>query len=525
MHTDVLQNIYGHAKITLLSDNMVLNGKNLQLISLHLVAGAITGIMLTPFVHPDIIINSFATEPKLWFCFLMSVLIMAIGWCLFTCAETTININIPDILLLAGLLNMVFRKFFLSIPFFDDKFIIYICVVVLYFAFKFIIHFADTRQIRKLTNAATVFVFVILLLSCCYGVLQLTDVISSNSPFFKLTGHFENPAWYANYLISLVPFCIVVYSYHPVRPNFRWYLKYSAFIIVFIAVLVLFTTYARAAWIGLFVSTIFIIWSLYRQKLTTRLHKLLIVGMLCFISIGAGFFLFKFKPQSSLGRLTIWKISCNIIADHPFTGVGYGNFEYLYDRYQASYFANNVATGQELELADITRYPYNIFLQILCEQGLIGFILFCSFLYFLIKGTLNKNTINDYSIFWSVAALASMIAIITCGMFSYPFDIIPVSFFFYIYGGILSGYMRGQKQVLLKIDQRFLKILGLFFLLSAGFLFAITNSKFSANKKWKEISMLYSDEVHLSKIYPVLEADVFFMEYYSRELLYEKKYK
>ena len=80
------------------------------------------------------------------------------------------------------------------------------------------------------------------------------------------------------------------------------------------------------------------------------------------------------KKDSADGRLLIWKVTTEMIAKKPLIGHGTNGFEANYMNYQADYFSEN-NNPKEALLAGNNKYAFNIFLKILSEYGLIGFII------------------------------------------------------------------------------------------------------------------------------------------------------
>lgn len=136
--------------------------------------------------------------------------------------------------------------------------------------------------------------------------------------------------------------------------------------------------------------------------------------------------LYNLKEDSSKGRLLIWKVSSNIVKDHPFTGIGYGRFRSEYNLYQADYFKNKHNPTEEL-LADDVQVAFNDYLETLVETGFIGIGLL-AFLIIMVLFTLRNNseTVILYLIPYFIVVIMSLI--------SYPVNSIvtKILFFFYI---------------------------------------------------------------------------------------------
>ncbi|OAB41818.1 O-antigen ligase family protein [Paenibacillus antarcticus] len=89
----------------------------------------------------------------------------------------------------------------------------------------------------------------------------------------------------------------------------------------------------------------------------------------------------NFQQHSVLERLTFYKDAMKVVKDYPVMGAGGGAWAVLYEKYQ-----NNPYTS---------RQAHNFFLQYLVEVGILGFIIFMSFLIFIfykyIRGYIREN--------------------------------------------------------------------------------------------------------------------------------------
>lgn len=123
----------------------------------------------------------------------------------------------------------------------------------------------------------------------------------------------------------------------------------------------------------------FVTWQKFQVNKKMRLAISLLLVSLATILI-----LF-IKPDSSLGRLLIYKISFNILKDHFITGIGWGHFGVYYSNYQAAYFKAGHYTTKELLLADNVDCLYNDYLQFIIETGIAGLQILTSLLFIVIR--------------------------------------------------------------------------------------------------------------------------------------------
>lgn len=161
---------------------------------------------------------------------------------------------------------------------------------------------------------------------------------------------------------------------------------------------------------------------------------------------------FYFKTDSTQGRWLILKISTDIIKDNFFIGSGgFNTFSLNYPLYQAEYFSANLASEEEILLADNTKYAFNEFIQIFTENGLLGFILVLFILWVSYK-ILRKENLSI-----QIFALSLFIA----------------SFFYYIYHiaifqvllFLMFIYLASNDKIYFRINFRISRILSLVILL------------------------------------------------------------
>lgn len=70
-----------------------------------------------------------------------------------------------------------------------------------------------------------------------------------------------------------------------------------------------------------------------------------------------------------------------MIKDNPVTGYGSGGFLANYMNYQAEYFARDTDSKYAILAGDV-KHPFNEYILLVVNYGLIGFLLFLAFVYF-----------------------------------------------------------------------------------------------------------------------------------------------
>lgn len=156
------------------------------------------------------------------------------------------------------------------------------------------------------------------------GLRQLYGFAASGHSRYALTGSFFNPGPYAGYLAMVLPVCLHLYLCISKDKTVIHYLEKGMIALTGILILcVLPATMSRSAWIAAAVGCgwvtymhrdkrrWYVLWERYKRRYVlwgTGIFFVLILG-----GVGA----FVLKPDSALGRLFMWKVTCKAIANHP----------------------------------------------------------------------------------------------------------------------------------------------------------------------------------------------------------------
>lgn len=219
------------------------------------------------------------------------------------------------------------------------------------------------------------------------------------------------------------------------RSTSRTQFIYAAFTIFSIGAVLLMTK-SRAALLAAIVGIFVLLLSkvgFQHQKVSFWKWKW-VVAVIILVSLSS-YSLFFWKPDSALGRLFVWKISLQIVRDYPLFGIGYGNFGAIYGHYQAAYFATGNFSMQEVRIAGPTRLVFNEPLRILIEEGLINLCLWVLIILIALK-TLWQDLPDQFP---SKTVLAGLVTFLAFSLFSYPSQIIPLSFLGYMFLAIASA--------------------------------------------------------------------------------------
>jgi O-antigen polymerase len=339
------------------------------------------------------------------------------------------------------------------------------------------------------------------ILQAIYGNLQLWSYYPSHHNLFKLTGSFFNPGPYAGYLASVFPAALGfwIFSIRITRekqnPSLSgiigvlnrglknvttWLNKAGlqikktetgslqknllneigtclAVIALISIILVLPASRSRAAWLAVLGASAYLFVVKFRNylkkwfNLSFAIKFSLIIFTVAILSLGlTGLYLMK--RNSADGRLLVWKVTANMIADHPVTGTGIDGFKAHYMDYQAEYFRQN-PDSKEAMVAGDTNYAFNELLQHTSEHGLVGqLMLVLVFLTALFSQSGSKGAMANKYIHNNnhkgtdknlvIISKAVLISIVIFSMFSYTGQILPIKTSLILILAYLSGSMK-----------------------------------------------------------------------------------
>lgn len=239
-------------------------------------------------------------------------------------------------------------------------------------------------------------IVIVCMMQALLGIVQYFDFfrICTN---FPVVGSFENPAGFVSCICAGLP---LGYQFFNKKNPYHW----ICVVISFIAILL---SYSRTGLISFLLIGIVLY---FQQIKIKRKCKLLFIILFILLCLGLTTL---YKTDSAKGRLLIWTCSWEMIKDSPLWGYGIGGFKTYYMDYQAAYFKTST-TNEYAMLADNINRPFNEYVALLVQFGLIGMIGLILLLLFLIRCYYRNPTLLGKS------SLLSLLAIGICCMFSYP---------------------------------------------------------------------------------------------------------
>ena len=207
----------------------------------------------------------------------------------------------------------------------------------------------------------------------------------------RLAGTFKMPNDLGAYLVIILPITIgyFVATLRRSERNWRAFQNWKfvtvlgGLLCVMGANLVL--TLTRAAWIGVFAATIYIAIYFQRKLLWGLLAVALLSPFLMPQTVKDRFETMRQRPSGFMSeRPQWWKVSAQLIAKYPITGIGLGRFRHEY----------------QLHAPEGTHHkPYhahNIYLHIAVEQGIPSLILFLAILFLIFRQSFSLRKRDDF---------------------------------------------------------------------------------------------------------------------------------
>lgn len=456
------------------------------------------------------------------------------------------NVHVLHLLSLSMLIGATFiciplllhtSKTYLALDVIDLLFVLLIFIITLKYDFK--LHLSDWKietgwlllsfwfVLRMILNMFPMFKLditnAIIFIGCIqlfYGLLQLYGLTQSNNNIFPMTGFFYNPGPYSGYIATILPLCL-----HRYLSENKKHLKLYFFFVLILLFSVIPAGMSRTAWIGTSVSCTLVLalhGNLY-NKINSYFHtkrKRFIIYS-CFVTFIISIILFSFfmiKKDSADGRLFIWKNTCSLIIENPWSGYGIGMFPYVYGKKQADYFSNKEYSEKEERIAGSPEFAFNDYLQLTVEAGFIGILIFLVLAIYIIKRGLQNK---EYGF------VASIISLLIFALGSYPFQIIS----FWVIGLFLvAGCISSKKDKYILTGNKKLKMVIILLISSSILLHNKIQDYTPMIELWSKARLLINNEafkpanVCYEKIYKYYEHNSYFLFEYAQNLIKQEKY-
>lgn len=249
-----------------------------------------------------------------------------------------------------------------------------------------------------------------------YGLLQYSGYIPSTHYAFPITGTYENPAGFAAVQAALFPFASVLCFDKEQKRLISWLAGLTAVA----CALTITLSGSRAGLLAICASAAVVL--AFKTKVLSlfKTHKWLWV-VLVLVAVALSFLLYRVKTGSANGRLFVWSICWDMIKERPLFGYGIGGIEKHYMDAQAAYFSVHPDSPYVM-LADNVTHPFNEYIKLTVNYGLVGLTIALCLLALTIKRLFNSRENVK------VIGLAVTASVFVMCQFSYPFHYAAVWF-------------------------------------------------------------------------------------------------
>jgi O-antigen ligase len=243
--------------------------------------------------------------------------------------------------------------------------------------------------------------------------------------------------------------------------------------------LVLPASRSRAAWLAVCISTAWLLLFKYpmpgwfRKYLNTSLKRVGVILLIVILTGACLSGLYFYKKGSADGRTLVWKVTLDMIRDHPITGVGFDQFKAHYMDYQAGYFEKAPGLEEGMVAGD-SNYAFNELLQQTAENGVVGLALILVVLIAIFTSSFHPSCnhkksdqlpgIHNKDDELSVIAKAGIVSIFVFSLFSYPAQILPIKTSLVFYLAVVAGLTPQKTISLPEISNKGINQLVTFFL-------------------------------------------------------------
>jgi O-antigen ligase len=277
-------------------------------------------------------------------------------------------------------------------------------------------------------------------------ITELGFGFHSRSRMSNIKGLMSNVNLYANSLLLLVPFVgLGIFT-------LKGILKKISILVLIGLLFMIFLLQTRATYVGLVAGglsalVVLLVFSknfLISSKLR---HRVFLISLLVIVSSSLAVATARegnpyadriksiFDDSRDGGRTLIWRITLKMIADHPVTGVGAGNYTINIQEYYGDYDFGNRQTNW--------LRPHNDFLWVLSEKGIFGIALFLLFfglgLYYAIA-IIRSDTTKENKLF-ALFAIMGLISYMANSFFDFPLERINQQIYLALYvAGVTTIY-------------------------------------------------------------------------------------
>ncbi len=381
--------------------------------------------------------------------------------CPFIMTIKSFNIEILKLAVFEISLLFIFLYFLKkNIPLRKNQFDIFILIYITYKLFLIIFHGITFYSIAEFNRILILLSFFYLVLSLpfqenqisfliksaiivsliisIYGILQffkidiyqwvaVRQIVILKATFTRSSSTMAQPTMLASFLIMIIPLTF----YKILNTEKKWFY----ILILFVNCICLFTTFSRAGIPSLLaVSSLILFLQLYnkfRHDFKKRMISILSFIIIISFSISLIILIAGKKRMADMRpkgkRYEMYMSGINMIKKNLIFGVGPGNYKLNFDKYKTE----NIRSFKQGRIRRVT-HAHSEPLEILAENGIIGFLLYLYIFYIFIK-LIFKKLWKEKKIYTLTTALSiAVFSVLTQNIFSLELRqyIIPIIFVF-----------------------------------------------------------------------------------------------
>ncbi|MCL1974076.1 MAG: O-antigen ligase family protein [Bacteroidetes bacterium] len=352
------------------------------------------------------------------------------------------------------------------------------------------------------------------------GLMQVLGFCASHHPLYAFTGSYVNTGPYGGFLAVIMSISMgYMVKHYPlsIKINSDTVLYLLSGLSFCFAFVVFFAAMSRAAILGLLIGVAVIAVTQPNAKRwlsnISKKKRLLFAAVCSVIIFGSGA-MYYLKKESADSRLTIWKISCNLIGKEPVLGSGFGSFFGAYSAESAATFATHPHSAA-ITIIDVPEYSFNEYLQTGVETGIVGMMLLISTLFGATFRHIKKKSLFGYG----------LIVIMVFSFFSFPFSQLPFLILLVLF--VATGAEPGicMKKNSCALVQRVPAVLLSIVLVVSGWgLSGFYGAKIEATEAWQKVRPLYRSQRYnearqeYAALYPNLKDNPRFLFEYGHAL-------
>ena len=357
------------------------------------------------------------------------------------------------------------------------------------------------------------FTIVCLLLSA-YGIMQFYGIVPSRHYAFPITGTYENPAGFAAVQAVLFPFASVLCFDKEQKRLISWLAGLTAVA----CALTITLSGSRAGLLAICASAAVVL--AFKTKVLSmfKTHKWLWI-VLIIVAVALSFLLYRVKAGSANGRLFIWSICWDMIKKRPLFGYGIGGIEKHYMDAQAAYFSMH-PDSQYVMLADNVTHPFNEYIKLTVNYGLVGLTIVLCLLALTIKRLFDSRENIK------VIGLAVTASVFVMCQFSYPFHYAAVWLIAAV--AVFLAFFKESEGDEQRETPKYLRIT---FPILFSILLAVVLRMMYLDLKWAEMSKRslagHTERMlpYYEKMKPQMQHNPLFLYNYAAELNYIGRYE